>query len=161
MNRSPRAGLLKPRERSLPNKGAVEHIVVAGGQFFCEGALDFQAQIAPTTGNPVSFVFSGDIEAPNDGQFLIANEQFAMVANSKSAKQRGIETAGSTAGGDQWIEKCVRQSSGTQCVEQHSNAHASATSLNQCIADSLSEIIGGVNVGFESNGSFGPGNGLQ
>src|ERR1051325_7951551 len=57
-----------------------EVLVEGTGEMLDDGAGDAQAQIAPAVLDAVAFVFVSDVEPADEGERLIGDEHFAMIA---------------------------------------------------------------------------------
>ena len=115
-----------------------------------EGAMNFQAKIAPTARNAVAVVFLADIESAHDGPFTVDHEELAVIAPSVAfGSPERVEPAQFAAELDQAIPKMRRQPHRAERIQQNLHAHPAQPGRHERFAKAFSQRAGGEDIHFK------------
>ncbi len=60
--------------------------------------VQFEPEVAPAAGHAIAVVFVGDVETADDGDRIVDEEEFAVIAEREMAQRNGIEDTRAAAG---------------------------------------------------------------
>jgi hypothetical protein len=69
----------------------LEQHVESAGEFLDQGTLDLHTEVAPAAGDSVPFVLRRHVEAADDGDPVVADDQLAVVTEGPPQQGAGIE----------------------------------------------------------------------
>jgi hypothetical protein len=93
----------------------------------------------------------GDVEAADEGDGAIADDQFAMVADVEAAQGKGIEPTHGSAGFPQGIPIRIGEGDGSEGIEEDADFDAALGGADEGIAQVVAGDTGLVNVDLELN----------
>src|SRR5437667_205412 len=79
-------------------------------QFLGQRTGGFQTQVPPAVRDSVAFVFLRDVEAANNGQVVVAYQDFAMVPVTQPIQFDRVKPMKFSTGFNQWVPKTLGQS---------------------------------------------------
>src|ERR1700722_13157667 len=89
--------------------------------------------------NSVAFVLRADIVTADNRHLFIADEHFAMIAESEAHHCDGIEPTNFAADGLQRPPEIAGEAKGTEGIEENSDLRAAFLGVNEGVAESLAE----------------------
>lgn len=139
-----------------------EKFVECLGEFGDEdGIFDARADVAPAGGDAIAVVFVGDVKAADESKLVVADEEFAVVADGEAPEGKAIEALDGGAGGDEGIEIIFRESPGAEGVYEDADADVAFDCGEEGIYKLAAQAAVGIDVGLQPDGVAGVGNGVE
>jgi hypothetical protein len=116
---------------------------------------DLYSQVPPPCRYTVACVLVADVESTDDGDSLVRDNKFAMIAKCDSQHARRIEEAQLRAARQRLREKILRQLARTEIIEKNSSANAAPDGVEQRLAYPSARLVAPKDVHLEADGLRG------
>jgi len=139
-----------------------EHGFEGAGEGWGDGTVgEDDAEVSPSLVDSVAYPFLTDVETTDEGELVIADEEFTVVTIIEVAEGEGIEPTDLAAGLAEVGPETVGEQEGTEGIEEDADLDGALGGLEEGLLDEAAGFGVGVDIDFQIDGMAGMGDGIE